>query len=247
MKIVEKKDNRIGILIDGNESLANALRRSINEIPNVAIDEIEFYKNDSALYDEIIAHRLGLIPIISNRKLDEVKSDSKTSMKSEIKLSLKATGPCTVYAKELKGDGKAVHPDTPIVKLDKDQEIELVAYVRLGKGKEHAKFAPGYAYYRNTTNVKIKDAQKAQSLIEKMKSFLITQPKNIKAGETFTSFHDEDYIESFDKENKIFEAAQGEDIVFFVESWGQMKPSDILQEAVKAFDRNLKEVLKALK
>ena len=70
MKIVEKKDNRIGILIDGNESLANALRRSINEIPNVAIDEIEFYKNDSALYDEIIAHRLGLIPIISNRKLD---------------------------------------------------------------------------------------------------------------------------------------------------------------------------------
>ncbi|MEK6873942.1 MAG: DNA-directed RNA polymerase subunit D [Nanoarchaeota archaeon] len=247
MKIVEKKDNRIGILIDGNESLANALRRSINEIPNLAIDEVEFYKNDSALYDEIISHRLGLIPLVSNRKLEEIKSDGKANMKSEIKLSLKAAGPCTVYAKDLKGDAKAVYPNTPIVKLDKDQEIELIAYVRLGKGKEHAKFSPGYAYYRNTSNVKIKDAQKAQTVIDKIKNNLITIPKNVKSGETFSSFNDEDYIESFDPENKIFEVSQGENIVFFVESWGQMKPGEILQEAIKALDRNLKEVSKALK
>jgi len=247
MKIVEKKENSIGILIGENESLANALRRSINEIQNIAIDEVEFYKNDSALYDEIIAHRLGLIPLISNRKLEEPKSDGKTDMKSEIKLSLKAIGPCTVYSKDLKGDAKPVYPNTPIVKLDKEQEIEFVAYVRLGMGKEHAKFAPGYAYYRNTTDIKIKDAQKAQAIIEKMKNFFISAPKNVKSGETFSSFHDEDYIESFDKENKIFEVSQGEDIVFFVESWGQMKPSNILQESVKALDRNLKEVSKALK
>ncbi|OIO42628.1 DNA-directed RNA polymerase subunit D [Candidatus Pacearchaeota archaeon CG10_big_fil_rev_8_21_14_0_10_31_9] len=245
MKTVEKKENRIGILIEGNESLANALRRNINEIPNLAIDEVELYKNDSALYDEIISHRLGLVPLTSNRKLEEVKD--KPDMKSEIKLSLQATGPCTVYAKDLKGDAKPVYPNTPIVKLDKDQEIELIAYVRLGKGKEHAKFSPGYAYYRNTSTIKIKDAQKVQAIIDKIKDFLISTPKNMKVGEVFNSFNDEDYIESFDKEGKIFEVSQGEDIVLFVESWGQMKPSDILQEAIKAFDRNLKEVLKALK
>ncbi len=53
--------------------LANALRRSVDEIPVLAINEVDIYKNDSALYDEIIAHRLGLI-VLKNQKLKEGKA-----------------------------------------------------------------------------------------------------------------------------------------------------------------------------
>ena len=63
IKIIKKSDDKIIFNTDMSISLLNALRRSVNEIPILAIDSLEISKNDSALYDEIIAHRVGLIPL----------------------------------------------------------------------------------------------------------------------------------------------------------------------------------------
>ena len=68
MQTIEKMPEKITFIDDMNISLANAIRRSVNEILILAIDEVDIYKNDSALYDEIIAHRLGLIPL-RNQKM----------------------------------------------------------------------------------------------------------------------------------------------------------------------------------
>ena len=68
MKLIEKKDDCVVFQAEIEESLANAIRRSVNHIPILAISHLEVSKNDSALYDEIIAHRMGLIPL-KNEKL----------------------------------------------------------------------------------------------------------------------------------------------------------------------------------
>jgi DNA-directed RNA polymerase alpha subunit len=63
MQLVEKTPEKIVLRGEISESLANTIRRSLAEVPTLAVDEVEIFKNDSALYDEVLAHRIGLIPL----------------------------------------------------------------------------------------------------------------------------------------------------------------------------------------
>lgn len=84
-----KKGMKINILKeseDGNElvfeiigvdaPIANALRRILlSEVPSVAIERVYITKNTSVLQDEILAHRLGLIPLnVDSRKIEMMKT-----------------------------------------------------------------------------------------------------------------------------------------------------------------------------
>src|SRR3972149_11609867 len=66
----EKKNKKVTFLVKGTSvSYVNTIRRLImNEVPTMAIEDVEIRKNSSILYDEIIAHRLGLIPLTTDLK-----------------------------------------------------------------------------------------------------------------------------------------------------------------------------------
>src|SRR3989344_1691836 len=146
MEIIEKKDNQIVFKEKIEDSLANAIRRYIFEIPVLAVEELEIHKNDSPLYDETIAHRVGLIPL----KMDKTFND-----KTEIKLKLSTTKEGFVLSEELKGGADVAYNKIPITSLNKGQELELVETAKLGKGSEHSKFTPGLMFYRNSAEITV--------------------------------------------------------------------------------------------
>lgn len=71
--VLSKKDDCISFELSNTDvSMANSLRRiMIAEVPTLAIDLVEFEENTSALLDEFLAHRLGLIPLHSSRDMSE--------------------------------------------------------------------------------------------------------------------------------------------------------------------------------
>jgi len=144
------------ILSDSNPAFANAIRRSaMREVPVMAIDEVEFKVNDSAMYDEILSHRLSLIPLRTPPKGYALPAEcgcrEGRCSKCSVSLTLEREGPATVLSGDLKSTDEEVVPvsgSVPIIKLERGQRLELTAIARLGTGKEHAKWQPGLVAYK---------------------------------------------------------------------------------------------------
>ena len=69
MEIIQQTPSKLILRLKAQEGFINAVRRSVTEIPVLAIDEVEIFKNDSALYDEVLAHRIGLIPLKTEKSM----------------------------------------------------------------------------------------------------------------------------------------------------------------------------------
>ena len=73
---IEKDDMEFDI-IGIDFSLANAFRRiMLAEVPSMAVDRVFIYNNTSVIQDEVLAHRLGLIPFKADHRLFEMHKKS---------------------------------------------------------------------------------------------------------------------------------------------------------------------------
>ena len=173
LKIEELNDKQMKCIIeDTTPSFVNTVRRVlVADVPKMAIEDVEFhlgpirdssgkeFESVSPLFDEIIGHRLGLIPIPTDLKLFNFREDCDCKGEGcpncTIMYNLNKKGPCTVYSGDLEplGDTKFKITDDliPIVKLDENQALLIYATAELGNGKKHAKWQTasgvGYKYY----------------------------------------------------------------------------------------------------
>jgi DNA-directed RNA polymerase subunit D len=191
MEILELTDTKAKFVIAGvTPPTVNALRRTlISDVPRMAIENIEFhlgpirdehgkeYESATPLFDEIIAHRLGMVPVPTDLDLFVFKKDcvcgGEGCPNCTIMYSLNKKGPSeedgqesiTVYSDELQlvvqkvegvsekkySDKFQIKNKIPIVKLNTSQALLLYATAELGTGRKHAKWqvahAAGYQYY----------------------------------------------------------------------------------------------------
>ncbi len=262
VKLLEKsKDGmNLSFLLKGtNAYFANTLRRTIiEEVPVMAIEDVEFRDNSSALYDEIIALRLGLIPFKTDLKSyvlsSECKCKGKGCQSCQLKMSLSAKGlktGTTVYSGEIKTKDpkvKAVYGKMPIIQLLKDQKLEFEAIGVLGQGKVHAKWTPGLVYYKGYPLIEIKKQPKNP---EKCVAACPANIYELKNGNI--SINKDKIINCHlcqacsDISNGAVEAkASDEDFIFTIESWGQLEAREIVKHAIKLINSKLDDFSKSL-
>ncbi len=238
MKTISKKNNQITFTAEIDESLANAVRRYIDQIPILAVDEVEISKNDSPLYDETVAHRIGMVPLKMDKTIDE---------KSVEQLTLIAKKDGVIYSEELKGRISPVYGKIPLTVLKKGQELEILATARTGKGNTHSKYSPGFMFYRNSVNVKIdKDC---------LKEVVNTCPQKILAlKDGKISVTDESKcdmcelcVEFCKKTGKgKIDLVPTKELVITVEGFGQIPEEEIFKRAIEVLKDDLKELAKKI-
>ena len=263
---------------DVNYSFVNSIRRSlVSMVPCLALHEIDFhmgslgsyvdeesgdereYESISAMFNEIVAHRIGMLPVPTDEKTIEAFGDSinDDTKQPDIMYSLHKQGPCTVYSGDLEpvsGDTSLVIPETnvPLVKLAEGQAILVYAKAKIGNAQKHTKWqcavAPRF-YQAPTINVSSGKGSKAifdiidkKNFKKKGKSHVIDNP--VEAHEALRK------LEQLwnDKEAKeAMEVSTKKDhFIFEFETNGAMKAKLALEQALKALDGHCNEFASAM-
>lgn len=233
MELIKNKDNKIVFSAELSNSFINAIRRQVHEVPVLAVDEVEIAKNDSALHDETLAHRIGLVPLKNNENAKEM--DLKTSKEGY------------VYSGELKGDSEVVFEKMPLTLLQQNQDIDLKAYLRLGKGREHSKFVPGLVFFREEREITLPKEHKETI----QKQFPESEIKESGQKITVKDSGEKDigdFVEGLaDRSGHETQSKNTGNIVVSIESFGQMKPSEIFEKAIQSLKGDIETISKTVK
>lgn len=253
LEILKNEDLKLSLVMKGvGNSYANALRKSSNEINILAVDTVEISKNDSALFDEILAHRIGLVPLKADKKTftepEKCSCKGKGCAKCTVALTMQVSGG-KILASELKSKTvSAIYPEMPITLLQKGQEIELVAEARLGRGVEHAKYSPGLVWIRAIPHIELpKDRSSIKSCAKKCPKNVYQLDPKVEIKNLMNCDLCMDCVDECEKQgqkDKIKVWSDENDFILEIESWGQLKPKEILIESCNAFKKNIDEFLK---
>ena len=259
VKNIELKGNKGVIKIeDTNVYFVNTLRRiMLSELPKLAIDDVIIYDNTSPLFDEIITHRLGLIPIPTDLQLLTFRKDCKCKGKGcpscTVRYTLSKEEEGVVYSGDLQPEHESFaikEGKIPIVELSKDQRIILEIEAVLGMARDHAKWqtvlAPTYMM-----DVSIEVDKKR---MDEVKDFIKELPKDfveLKANKLeMKDITKLPVLESYiDKAEVDFITIKRDPtkITFSFETDGSLNAKDALKESVDILTKKYDEFGKLLK
>ncbi|MBI4151656.1 DNA-directed RNA polymerase subunit D [Candidatus Woesearchaeota archaeon] len=237
----EKKKNKLQVLVKGSsEAFVNTIRRLIlEEVPTLAVEDIEIKENNSALYDEMLALRLGLIPIktdLKSYRLPENEAEvTEKSARCTLQLKLKASKKGYVYAGEAESaDPKCmfVYESMPVVKLLAKQKVDVTMTAVMGQGKNHAKWSPGWAYYHKEGTLKVGKVKDPETVARQSTDGVFTL-KSGKLELNKEAMQDSMLLEYYASLDEGITLEYTDNILFTVESWGQLSCKEMLDTAAQ--------------
>ena len=264
--VKEQDENSMTFIVyDAEVPFVNAIRRiAMMKVPKLAIEDVFIVKNDSAMFDEVLAHRLGLTPLVSDAESieglvmpEDCDCDSEKGEycpRCSVSFALRETGPKTVYSKDLKSCGdskiKPVYDTIPLLKLKEGQDVDLEAVAKLGIGKDHAKWVPTtVCAYKQYPDITFNENE------EVIYAVADTCPRGVLEADK-----DEGRIDIVDIENcslcktcvrtaKAYDSKfinvgyRENDFIFKIETDGSMPPKEVLLKACDVLDSKADEFI----
>jgi len=259
VEVLSLSGDTIRFLLQGCDvAFANALRRTmIAEVPCMTIDDIFIFDNSSVMPDEVLAHRVGLVPLVTD--LDSYVLPEKCKCKSDLGCSLcrvvltldveADTETRVVYSGDLiSEDPKVVpaSPDIPLVKLAPGQAVRFEAYARLGLGKVHAKWQPvSMCVYQHVAEINVDE--KRCTLCGKCveacpRRVLAVEDEKLRVVDLYACTLCGACAEACPVEPPAIIQGMKDDLFLFtVESTGCLPPERIVSEAAKVLMEKLDE------
>lgn len=264
--ILSKTAKRLSFIVDGIDvETANALRRiMLTEVPAMAIHEVLFIENSSPLYDEIIAHRLGLIPlttdldsyVLSERCSCEGAGCQKCQVEVQCSVAAKDVNR-NVYTSDLVSSDPKIKPVSDkilITKMAKGSKLLFEAYARLGLGKDHAKYQAAtkvtYKYFPEITinqavlkDYKFKGDNENDPLVKMCPRKILKWEKNeLVVTDVLKCTLCGTCMKGAGMPKGAVTAKQvvGK-FIFFIESSGSMPPERILTQGIKIFQEKVQQ------
>ena len=270
IEIKSQSDDEIVFIVrDAEVPFINAIRRcAMVNVPKIAIEDVNIVRNDSAMFNEVLAHRLGLTPLVSNIEAIEglplpeddgweynEETDSwADNLKKGVIFKLNEVGPKVVYSKDLISSDETIKPvyDTiPLVKLKDGEVLDIEAVAKVGYGKEHAKWMPttvcAYKQYPEITFDEDKEVDYDCALAcprgvlksdRRSKHIKILDIENCTMCKSCVRASSNGYINVGYREN---------DFIFRIETDGSMPPKEVLLKACDKLGEKAEKFKKIIK
>ena len=247
IKKIDEENNVARFLFKGMEaSFVNAIRRTIMEhVPTIAVEDVSIYFNNSVVFDEFLAQRLGLIAL---------KTDLKGyDLGDKVKLVLEKEGPCVVYSRDIKSTDpkiEVVDNNIPIVKLGKDQSVKIEMEAVMGSGKGHVKWQPAIVAYQHLPVIK----QKKELDQKTMKQVVDSCPTSVLEIKSNKVVLKDAFgcilcgaCRDIVQDDSIEVNHEPDSFIFSIETTGSLTPKEVFEQSVKILGEKTGEFEKELK
>jgi len=253
---LNKSDREISFVVDDmTPAFANSLRRiAIGEVPVLAVDSVDFYENNSMFYDEMVAHRLSLVPLVFNPKnyifKEDCKCEGKGCSNCQAVLVIDKKGPSVVYTKDIKSSDNEVKPlfdEIPLLELRDKQSFKAEGSAILGLGKDHAKFQASKTGFRYYPVVKVNKTVTNSEVCMRVCPRNALKIDGSKASVTTDCDLCKECVRACEPEGAIEISGNPAKMIFTVESISGLTAEQIMISALDILKKKAKEFEKAVK